>query len=62
MEKLTSRKFWVAVGSILIITILDYLGKLDGTAFVGALTAIYAFYSAGNILDRVVGNDGTGKQ
>ena len=60
---LTSRKFWMAVGCIAISTILCYLGKIDGTQFVAGLTAIFTFYSAGNILDKVIGDDnGTGKQ
>lgn len=54
MDKLTSRKFWIAIGSILIITALNYLGKVDGTQFVAGLGVIYGFYSAGNILDKVV--------
>ena len=59
---LMSRKLWLAVGCIALCTALCWFGKIDGTAYVAALTAIFAFYSAGNILDKVVGNDGTGKQ
>jgi hypothetical protein len=59
---LTSRKFWIAVGSILISTALVVLSKLSGGEFVAALSAIYAFYSAGNILDKVVSNDNGTKQ
>ena len=57
MIDLSSRKFWIAIVCIGLLTILCFIGRIDGTAYVAGLGVVFGFYSAGNILDKVVSND-----
>lgn len=51
---LNSTKLWLAILGLFLLTLVCLLGKIDGTAFVAGLVAVYAFYSAANVTEKVM--------
>lgn len=49
---LTSTRFWIAIGSIILCFLLTLLGKMTGTEFVAGLGVIYGFYSVTRSVDN----------
>jgi len=58
MEKLTSRKFWFAIGLTVLITVLVWYGKINSSDYVEALLFLFAIYSGANVATKFTSKKG----
>ncbi len=51
-EKLKSRKLWILLGLIILVAVMNYLGKVSSSDFVDFLKWGFGLYSAGNVVSK----------
>lgn len=55
-SRFSSRKFLIAIISVVLINILTYLGTLDHTMYNGALLGVLGLYFTGNVSEKILNN------
>ena len=57
MSKLNSRKFYLAVGSLVMLNIALYTDKIYGEQYISGVSIILGLYFGANVVQRLKGND-----
>ncbi|MBB6061874.1 amino acid permease [Thermosipho japonicus] len=58
MNKLSSRKLWLALALILVFTVLLWFGKLDTDNYTQSVLTLFGIYSSANVLTKFVNKSG----
>lgn len=51
-DKLKSRKLWILLGLIILVAVMNYLGKVNSSDFVDFLKWGFGLYSASNVASK----------
>ena len=54
MDKLKSRKLWLALVLMGVFTFLVYFGKIDASNYTEAMLTLFGIYSGANVLTKFV--------
>ena len=52
MNKLSSRKLWLGIGIIALLTAMTWFNKVDQNNYVNALLTLFAVYSGANVVTK----------
>ncbi len=52
VNKLKSRKLWILLGLIILVAVMNYLGKVNSSDFVDFLKWGFGLYSASNVASK----------
>ncbi|EKF49543.1 hypothetical protein H17ap60334_05007 [Thermosipho africanus H17ap60334] len=58
MQKLTSRKLWLALVLMVVFTVLLWFGKLDTENYTQSILTLFGIYSGANVLTKFVAKGG----
>lgn len=58
MQKLTSRKLWLALVLMVVFTVLLWFGKLDTENYTQSILTLFGIYSGANVLTKFVSKGG----
>jgi len=60
MQKLSSRKLWLALALIVLFSIMLWFGKIDTENYTQAVLTLFGIYSGANVLTKFVGGGKNG--